>query len=456
MQPFVSFLLNIVNLFSLIAFDNSADPLLICHLIIPKRLLLILRMKILYFHQHFSTTGGATGTRSYEFARKLIEKGHDVTMVCGSFAIGKTGLEGMPVKGIRKGRVDGINVIEIALPYSNYDSLVKRSIVFLRYSFKSVQISLTQDHDLLFATSTPLTAAVPGVVTKLFKPWKKFVFEVRDLWPELPEAMGVVKNPLLLFMMSFLEKAAYLTMNGGIALSPGIKEGMKKRSPENKRIVMIPNGCDIDLFKPSGFQAKATRTKLSELDSRIDPGDFIAVYTGAHGIANGLDNVLDAAAVMKQRQMDHIKILFIGDGKLKPGLMKRAEKEGLSNCIFIDPVPKKNLVELMDEADLGLMILDDIPAFYYGTSPNKFFDYISMGLPVLINHPGWLADMISENCLGKAVLPKDPEAFSRALHQFSKDRQHLQETGKNARKFAQQQFNRNKLANEFVNFLESF
>ncbi len=413
-------------------------------------------MKVLYFHQHFSTPTGATGTRSYEFARKLIERGHEVTMVCGSATMGKTGLTGETVKGIRKGVVDGITIIEISLPYSNYDSLVKRSIVFLKYSLKSIKIALKEDYDLLFATSTPLTAAIPGIVLKILKPWKKFVFEVRDLWPELPKAMGVVTNPLIIGGMSILEKLSYLTMDGGIGLSPGIKKGIKKRAQKNKPIIMIPNGCDLELFKPTNYQVKSDKTKLQKIDPRINSGDFVAVFTGAHGLANGLDAVLDGAQVIKEKKMNHIKLLFIGDGKLKPHLLRRAQEEGLSNCIFLDSIPKKDLAEVMGEVDLGMMILDNIPAFYYGTSPNKFFDYISMGLPVLINYPGWLAEMITENDLGTAVSPGDPKAFAKELYKLSMDGPHLQKSGKNARNLAEQKFGRNELANKFVDYLESF
>jgi glycosyltransferase involved in cell wall biosynthesis len=413
-------------------------------------------MKVLYFHQHFSTPGGATGTRSYEFARKLIDRGHEVTMVCGSSTVGKTGLTGKSVKGIREGFVDGIHVIEIPLPYSNYDSLFTRSIIFLRYSLKSVKIALCKDYDIIFATSTPLTAAIPGIITKLLKPWKKFVFEVRDLWPELPKAMGVVTNPVILLGMSILEKSAYITMDGGIGLSPGIKMGMEKRTPKNKPVIMIPNGCDVALFKPSDDATKAEKIRLRAKDKRVKPGSFVAVYTGAHGMANGLDAVLNAARVMKNRKITHIKFLFIGDGKLKPQLLEKTHRESLSNCIFFDPIPKKDLIGLMGEVDLGLMILNNIPAFYYGTSPNKFFDYIAMGLPVFINYPGWLAEMITENCLGKTVLPDDPEAFADALYNLSMNRHHMKKMGKNARLFAEKKFNRSQLANIFVDYLERF
>lgn len=408
-------------------------------------------MKILYFHQHFSTPSGKTGTRSYEFAKKLIERGHKVTMVCGSAALGTSGLDITPLKGIRKGNVQGIDVIEICLPYSNYDSLLKRSIVFLRFSLKSIMIAFQEDYDLLFATTTPLTAGIPGIAMRLLKPRKKFIFEVRDLWPELPKAMGVIKNPLILLGMSVLEKLSYLTMNAGIALSPGIKEGMKKRSSKNKIIEMIPNGCDLDLFKP----CEKNKIELKRLIPGLKDDDFIAIFTGAHGLANGLDAVLDAAKDVEGKS-NKIKFVFIGDGKLKPKLVKRVKDEKIKNCFFLEPVSKLKLAILMNEVDVGLMVLANVSAFYYGTSPNKFFDYISQGMPVLNNYPGWLADMINKYNCGIAVHPDSPIEFSEKLYRLSCSPELCVIMGENARKLAEEQFDRNILSAKFVDFLESF
>ncbi len=406
-------------------------------------------MKVLYFHQHFSTPSGATGTRSYEMARRLIEKGHKVCMVCGSGFMAKSGLEDDARNGVREGWVDGIHVIEIRLKYSNYDSLTKRSFLFLRFALTSVSIAWKKEYDLLFATSTPLTAGIPGIVMRCLKPRKKFVFEVRDLWPELPKAMKVVTHPLGLGAMSLLEKVSYAAMHAGVALSPGIREGMRKRSAKGKPIALIPNGCDTDLFRPL---AEAEAPGL--LSGGIPKTGLRCVFTGAHGLANGLDAVLDAAAELKKRGRKDIHLIFIGDGKLKPHLVQRAETEGLENCRFMHPTPKASLAEILRQLDIGLMILDNIPAFYFGTSPNKFFDYLSCGMPILNNYPGWLAEIIEENSCGKAVPPDDPGAFADALEFFADHPDVTKQMGRNCRALAESRFSRADLATRFVSFLE--
>jgi len=400
-------------------------------------------VKILYFHQHFGTPSQSGSTRSYEFAKQLINRGHSVCMVCGETA--RLDLPKTNIKGIKRGIIEGIDVIQIALPYSNNYGLIKRTFIFVRFAWNGIKIALKEDFDLLFATSTPLTAGIPGIVMKCFRK-KKFVFEVRDLWPELPRALGM-KNPVFLWGMSILEWLSYRSADACIGLSPGICDGIKKRAGKHKRIMLIPNGCDLEMFKPD-LRENFTLPGIKK-------NDKVAVFTGAHGIANGLDAVLDAGKELKQMNRNDIKLVFIGDGKMKPHLIDRAQKEGLDNCIFYDPMPKKELSKIVASADIGLMILADIPAFYYGTSPNKFFDYISSGLPVLNNYPGLLADMIIENDLGIVVPPNDPKAFAEGLIKLADEDDGWKNRSNNIRKFAESHFSREKLSDEFVSFIES-
>lgn len=401
-------------------------------------------MKILYFHQHFSTPKGATGIRSYEMARRLLARGHQVTMVCGSYGGGSTGLEGPFTRGKRKGLVDGIEIIEFDLAYSNSDGLFVRALSFLKFAMRSIGLALTERYDLIFATTTPLTAGIPGIFARWFRN-KPFVFEVRDLWPELPKAMGVIRNPLILSAMSILEWASYRSAHRVIGLSPGIVDGIARRGVARDRIAMIPNGCDLDIFNAP---------VEPWLPEGVGKDHLMAVFAGTHGVANKLDAVLDAAKELKLRKRDDIKLVLIGQGKLKPGLQQRAAKEQLDNVIFHGPVNKEKLSGLMASADLGLQVLANVPAFYYGTSPNKFFDYIASGLPVLNNYPGWLAEMITKEDCGFVVPPDNPSLFADALVQAADARVDLKEKGLRGQQLAVREFDRRKLADQFVDWLE--
>ena len=396
-------------------------------------------MKILYFHQHFSTPKGAAGIRSYAMAQSLIRNGHQVTMVCGSFGNGQTGLTKPFVKGMRRGEVEGIDIIEFELAYSNNLSFAQRIALFLSFAFKSVKVAMIEKYDVIFATTTPLTASIPGIAAKWLRR-KPFVFEVRDLWPELPKAMGVIKNPIILGLMSVLEWMSYHSADRLIGLSPGIVDGIVSRGIKIEKVAMIPNGCDLDIFEnqPTAWRPEG-----------VAGTDLMAVFTGTHGLANGLDAVVDAALELSNRAVKDIKIVLVGNGMKKEALQQRVTALKLNNVIFHEPVNKDKLAGLMASADIGLQVLANIPAFYYGTSPNKFFDYIAAGLPVLNNYPGWLSELITNNHCGFTVAPENPSAFADALQQAISNREKLKIMGENAKALAKREFDRAKLSQKF-------
>lgn len=400
-------------------------------------------MHVLYFHQHFSTPLGSAGIRSYEMAKKLVERGHKVTMVCGSYGGANTGLESQFLKGKRKGIVEGIEVIEFDLAVSNSDGFIKRSMTFLKYAFKSIGVALTKKYDVIFATTTPLTAGIPGILARWLR-GKYFVFEVRDLWPELPKEMGVIKNPLMLAAMSALEWCSYRSAHRCIGLSPGIVEGIKKRGVKTSKVEIVPNGCDLTIFSGN---VSAWRPE------GVSDTDLMAIFTGTHGQANGLNSLLNAAAELRHRGRTDIKLVLIGQGRLKAELKERAEIEQLNNVIFLDPVNKAKLSELMRAADIGLQLLANVPAFYYGTSPNKFFDYISAGLPVLNNYPGWLAAMIKDNKCGYVIEPDNAVVFADALEHAANNKELLPKMGLRALTLAKRDFNRSNLADKWVTWV---
>jgi glycosyltransferase involved in cell wall biosynthesis len=402
-------------------------------------------MKVLYFHQHFSTPSGSTGIRSYGMSRCLVERGHEVTLVCGSYLGSDTGLVGPFMNGQRRGVVDGIDVIELELAYANVDGFLKRARTFFKYMIGGLKLVFTEKYDLVFATTTPLTAGIPGIVARWLRN-KLFIFEVRDLWPELPKAMGVITNPFILGLMSILEWVSYHSAHHVIALSPGIAKGIEERGIALDNISLIPNGCDLDIFD--------TEVKAWRPDT-ISDSDLLVLFAGTHGIANGLDSVLDAASELKSRGRLEIKFLFLGQGKLKQSLIDRAIGEGLDNVIFHEPVDKKKLAGLMSSTDVGLQILANIPVFYYGTSPNKFFDYISAGVPVLNNYPGWLAELINDNGCGFSVPPADPIAFADVLQNAASNRYDLKVKGSKARDLAIEKFDRKILASRWAEQLEA-
>lgn len=402
-------------------------------------------MKILYIVQHFNIPDGSGGIRPYKMAKALVNSGIEVIVVCGSYGGAKTGLNIDFVNGKRRGFYENIEIIEFEMPYSNNLGFIKRTYLFLKFAMKSIWFSLFEKYDILFASSTPLTAGIPGIFAKWIRR-KKFVFEVRDLWPELPKAMGVIKNPAVLCGMGILEYMCYHSADKLIGLSKGIVDGIKKRGIPKERIKNIPNGCDLDIF---------STIIDSQRPIEAEAGDFLCLYSGTHGIANGLNILIDVADILTQKKRSDIKFVLIGQGKYKNDLQQKSHHKNLKNIIFLDPVNKNDLAKLMNACDIGMQLLANIPEFYNGTSPNKFFDYIAAGLPVLNNYPGWISNLIEEKKCGVTVLPDDPEAFADELLKISNNRNKLNLMSINAKHLAKKSFDRDILAKEWVDWVIS-
>jgi len=401
-------------------------------------------MKILYIVQHFSTPLGSAGIRPYCCALGLAAAGHNVTIVCGSYAGGVTGLSSGFSCGTREGEIEkGIHVCEFDLRYSNRDSFWNRVATFFAYAIKATKVALVRDYDVIVCSSTPLTVVIPGIFARMFRR-KRFVLEIRDLWPELPKAMGIIKNPILLMALSVLEAVGYITAHRLIGLAPGIVEGIASRGISRDRIRFIPNGCDLSLFGRPGKPWRPVG---------VNSDDFMVVYAGTHGFANGLDAVLDAARILLSRNRADIKFVFVGDGICKSRLQRRQVEEDLATVIFLDSVEKAVLAELLASADLGLQVLSNVPAFYQGTSPNKFFDYLSASVPVLCNYPGWIAELIREYECGTVVPAGDSIKFADALEELSSCSVKLEIMSSKGVQLARDRFDRSALTEDWVRWV---
>lgn len=384
------------------------------------------------------------GTRSYEMALRLIAAGHRVTMICGDNALARR--EFTTDQRVAESDVDGIRVLCVREPYENKMGAVRRVLAFGRFARVAERLVSRLDADLVFATSTPLTVGLPGMkgARRLGVP---FVFEVRDLWPELLIAMGAVRNPLIKWYLRRMERRIYRAADRIYALAPGIRDGIRRTGYPAERISLIPNCSDVDLFRPEA---------RGPLDASFGASDdFRLVFAGAHGIANGLDAVVDAAAELRKRGVTGVRFVFIGTGGVKPGLMERCAQANLQDYfVWLEPMPKTELARIIASMDVGLMILKNLPGYYYGTSPNKFFDYIAAGIPVLNNYPGWLADMIREHRIGEVVTPDDPAAFADAVLRLRAQRSQRPEVSRRARALAESRFSRDLLGRQFVEGLE--
>ena len=389
-------------------------------------------MHILYIHQYFTTPEEGGGTRSYEFARRLVKKGHKVKMITGAK------LKKISNKNTNRSEnneyIEGISVVHVKTLYSNNMSFRRRLYSFLDFSIRSIFTGIKiKGYDLIFATSTPLTVAIPGIVLSTLRK-VPMVFEVRDLWPEVPIQMGVIKNNLLIKSLRWFEFYVYKKSNHIIALSPGMMKNILQTGVPGNKLSLIPNCCDLDFFKP-GDPDLSTLLKLSLPDA-----PFI-VYSGAISYANGIDIVIDAAE--KLQQMGN-KILFIiaGDGKLKTPLEKIAGDKNLKNVIFLGKISKYEVAELYKKALACLVIFKNVPILSTN-SPNKFFDALAAGRPIITNMGGWIGNLVENYKIGFSLENDNPQAIIEAVEKLtSMNKNQLEEIGENARKLAIEKFDR--------------
>jgi glycosyltransferase involved in cell wall biosynthesis len=405
-------------------------------------------MHVLYIHQYFASRKGRTGTRSYEFARYLVGKGHRVTMLTSGLANAE-----FPVaKGQPYGdhEIEGIRVVSIPAAYNdpNMGTALngwQRMLKFYEFARGAFLVGKDLDRpDVVFATHTPLTVGLAGAsLGRHFD--VPFVFEVRDLWPQALVNVGALKNPVAIWWLSRMARKIYGRAHHIVALSPGMKDGIVGAGVAPDKVTVIPNASDLDLFHPS-LDGSAARARLG-LGAR-----FAAVYFGAMGLANGLDYVIEAGRILAERRRDQIVLVLHGGGGKRAELEALARHYRLQNVVFSDLVAdKEEVARIVAACDACLTIYR--AAKEQTWSPNKLFDALAAGKPVLVNVGGWLGDLVEDNRCGRSLAPDRPEALAEALEELAGDRTLCEEMGQNARALARREFDRHLLAARLENVL---
>ena len=398
-------------------------------------------MKITYIHQYYNNPLMGGGTRSYEFAKRMVQAGHTVNLVT-------TYRENTKKREWFQTNEDGITVHWLPVRYSNDMSYLRRIIAFLKFSLGACRKAASFDADVIFATSTPLTIIVPAYYAKLIRRIP-IVFEVRDLWPELPIAMGALQSPITRKLAKWMEIFAYRNSKAIVALSPGMKEGVIKVGIPSKSIATIPNSCDRDLFcynKKAVSEFFATRPWLKEKP-------FI-LYAGTFGKINGVDYFVDLAVALDKLKAE-IQILLIGEGSNFELVQSKARAAGVLNKnLFVEKsVSKKEITAAFNAASVCSSVFIDEPAMRANSS-NKFFDTLAAGKPIFINYGGWMHDLISARGVGFSAWQTSIDEAAIILNQKMSDRDWLMEAGKQAENLAVEYFDRDILAEQLIEVLE--
>lgn len=395
-------------------------------------------MNILYIHQYFKTPREPGATRIYFLVEQLIKDGHNVTVITQK----KTGDIAREIV-----HIDGIKIVNLKNAYSNDMSIPMRIKSFFLFMYKStIEAFRHKEIDLVIATSTPLSVGLPAVLLKKFKKIP-FIFEVRDLWPEVPIQMGGLKNPIGKSMAIWFEKTIYKNAIHIVTLSPGMYQGVVKYVSPNK-VSMIPNMAKIDRFWP--------REKNIEIiqNLKLLTESFKVIHFGTMGLANGLLYLMEAAKIASDEGNMDIDFVFLGEGNAKTQLERFAQKHQLKNVFLYERVPMAMTSEIVNICDVSMVAFLNIPILNTN-SPNKLFDSLSAGKPIIVNSNGWTKDMVEEHHCGAYVDPENPREFYDLLISWKNNPALLEVMGQNARKLAVEKYDKSFLTKQFSDIVSS-
>ncbi len=382
-------------------------------------------MHILYIHQYFDFPEGSGGTRSYDLAKSFVDKGYEVTIITSNVHNNDN------KRGWVYIRRDGINIYSVNCPYDNNMGFYQRIFSFLSFIVKASYKVCKIKTDIVLATSTPLTIAFPALL-KNFINRTPFIFEVRDVWPEVPIKMGFIKNKLLIKLLYYFEKLTYKKAFAIVPLSTGMYKNITSRIPNLKdKMTIIPNISELDRFANT---SKKVTFPFDIKEKRI------LIYCGTLGTVNGLSYLVDLA----ERTIDidsNIVYCVVGKGRELDDILKLAKKKNVlnENFFYMGVVSKQHLPYLYHIATVGSSFVINNPILW-DNSANKFFDTLAAHKPIIINHEGWQAETIREKKCGLVLPPQlDDESIAEFVS-FMKNDNLLSEYGKNAYNLAKEEF----------------
>lgn len=390
-------------------------------------------MRIVYIYPYFGTPKGGWSTRVYEFARRWVKEGVKVTVITSPYYKSDITANGF----IEKKTIEGIDLIVVNSPDSNKASLFNRMVNALKFSMVALYYSLTLKYDIVISSSGPITTAIPGLAGKFFRN-RRFVFEVRDLWPTGAIELKLIRNPLLIKVGLWFEKMCYKNADLVAACSKGMKEGVLKVSPTTE-IVVVPNSSDTILFK---------KTDLSPYDFPTEwIGKKIFVYTGSLGL---MDDCFQILSGVKYATTDQVRLAIVGDGAEKKELEEFVRNNDLQEKIrFFGLIPKEDVVKWYNIATASFVTFKNLPVLHT-SSPNKMFDSFAAGVPIIQNTTGWIKELVDQEKCGINVPPDNGILMGKAIDLIiAREDLHL-EFSKNAGRLGTTQFDRGRIAELYL------
>lgn len=394
-------------------------------------------LKLLYFYQYFGTPKGSWSTRVYELSKRWVEDGVDVTVVTSPYY--KSDLKAEAFLSVQV--VEGIKVIVINAADSNKDGFFKRTANAIIFAVMSVYYALTIQYDIIVCSSGPLTIGLPGIFGSVLRK-KKFVFEVRDLWPQGSVELEQLKNKYLIKLAYWFEARCYKNAHLVVPCSVDMEKSILDRYPTTSTCV-IPNASDSSFFYTPHEEPSTYPDFVHD--------KYILLYAGSLGLMDDCMQIVNAAKLIKDFP---IAIVFAGDGVEKPMLERAVEEAGLSNVFFTGLLPKTDLIKWFFLSKASLVTFKDLPVLS-SNSPNKMFDSFAAGVPIIQTTQGWIKSLVEEEFCGLNALPHDPKSLADAILWLYSNENERVKMANNAIHLAKTVFNRDILAEEYLGAIKA-
>jgi colanic acid biosynthesis glycosyl transferase WcaI len=404
------------------------------------------RLKVLYISHYFPPEVNAPAVRVSEMAQLWAESGADVTILT-CFPNHPTGIIPEEYRGLLRSREKrgAINIVRTYVYAAANKGFLKRVMNFLSFMLSAIFLGtpVVGKPDIIIATSPQFFVAVAGYVISRIKRCK-FVFEIRDLWPEEIVAVGALKNKPAIKILEAIEMFLYRKADLIVAVAEGTIDILKRRGIPNSKMALMPNGVDISLFNGcTGGDTVRDQLGLT--------GKFVAGYIGTHGIAHKLSTVLEAAAHLRER--DDIRFLFVGDGAEKESLVRQAKEMGLDNVIFHPQISRSRIADFYAACSTCLVPLRKADLFTKNI-PSKIYEIMASSRPIIISTEGESRRLVELCGAGLGSRPEDSRGLAEKILYLSSDSDLCREMGQSGLAFVLANSSRERLADSYLSLLQ--
>lgn len=404
-------------------------------------------MNIMFLTQYFPPEVGAPQNRIFEFAKRLKNNGHDITVLTAMPNYPKGEIyDGYKGKKFLVEDMEGIRVIRTSIYATKDTGFVKRLLNYFSFTFSSViqgPKGIDKSIDVIIVESPPLFLGWSGY--RLARKLKaKYVFNISDLWPESAIKLGVLNNKLMIKMSVWLEEFSYRKADIVTGQTKGIVENISKRGFKDKTY-LVTNGVDLSLFGKD-------KANLEFIKENGLEGKFLVGYAGIHGLAQGLETIIKAASVLKEHE--GIKFVFVGDGPEKQKLINMTKELKLENVAFLPVHPKKNMPGIVASFSCAVVPLKKLDLFK-GALPSKMFETLASNVPIVLSVEGEAQQLIEEAKAGICVEPENEKEIAEAVLKLYQNPELKEEMGVNGRMYIEEYFDRAKITRRFEEILRS-